>query len=169
VHDSNGDPLAGVQLFTYAALGGLTYLTSTSTDANGNYSMTVINGNWTVQINCCGCSDCSGGGCLSTTYQCPDTQAVTIVDNNKTNANLTVSFTGQPVLSQATLVAPGQVSFLLHGVIGSTYTIVTSSNLTLPMSSWITAYVTNLTVNPALILDPHATNKQLFYRARLGP
>jgi hypothetical protein len=168
IHDSNGNPLPNIQLYAYATFGTETYITQVTTDANGNYWLNLGNGNWTVTVNCCGCDTCSGGGCLSTTYQCPGSQWVTI-NNNNANAYFTARFAAEPVLSQPTSIALGQFGFFLSGAVGSNYTIRGSTNMTLAISNWPSFLVTNLSVNPAFILDSHATNKQFFYRALLGP
>ena len=93
---------------------------------------------------------------------------MTIANNNGT-AYFTAYQLNQPVLSQPEILASGQIGFYLSGAVGSNYTIRVSTNLALPTSSWSSFLVTNLPTSPVFIEDTHATNKQLFYRAVLGP
>lgn len=168
IHDSSGNPLTNVQLYAYTTFGTVTYITQVNTDTSGNYWMNLGNGAWTVVVNCCGCTDC-GGGCLPTTsYQCPDVQIVTI-NNTNTTAYFTAPLLSQPVLSQPTNITSGQFGFYLTGAVGSNYTIRATTNITLPFSNWPPLLITNLPISPAFIRDSHATNKQMFYRALLGP
>ena len=166
VRDLGGNPLANVQVYAFANINGLDYQSQTYTDGSGNYSLKAANGDWYVNI-CCGCDDC-GDGCLPTTYQCPGSEFVTIANNNGT-AYFTAYQLNQPVLSQPEILASGQIGFYLSGAVGSNYTIRVSTNLALPTSSWSSFLVTNLPTSPVFIEDTHATNKQLFYRAVLGP
>ena len=62
-----------------------------------------------------------------------------------------------------------QFSFLLSGVAGQNYTVLASTNLSLPLSNWFPVMVTNLSGSTALIQDPQATNRQRFYRVKVGP
>jgi hypothetical protein len=72
VTDSSNNPIVGVGVNAYASISGVQYNPSTAhTDANGHYSMSVADGNWSVSLNC-GCSDCSDG--LNPSYQCPNSQ-----------------------------------------------------------------------------------------------
>jgi len=166
VRDIGGSPVPNEQVNSFANIGGVDYQSQVNTDSNGNYSLNVANGNWSVNI-CCGCDDC-GDGCLPSTYFCPDPQFPTIANNNAV-ANFTTYLLAQPVLSQPVRFAPTQVGFNLAGALGSNYTILTATNVGLPVANWSPFLVTNLTTSPAFILDTHATNKQFFYRALLGP
>lgn len=84
-----GTNLAGVQISAYANLGGLDYQTQADTDADGNYSLNVANGNWSVSVNCYN-GDSSLDGLLgSGNYQCPNNQNVNIASGNGT-ANFSV-------------------------------------------------------------------------------
>ena len=56
------------------------------TGTNGNYSLNVGNGTWSVGLNLGGCGDC-----LPANYLCPPTQSVVISNNNGT-ANFAVLF-----------------------------------------------------------------------------
>ena len=54
------------------------------TDTNGNYSLNVANGSWTVDVK--SCSDCSDS--LPANYLCPPSQSV-VISNNNVTANFT--------------------------------------------------------------------------------
>ena len=169
LHDGFGNPMANVQVSAETIIGGRDFRPQGNTDANGNYSINVANGSWNVYI-CCGCDGC-GDGCLGTNYTCPNSQIVNINNNNGTAYFVvTQSGSGQaPVLGPTMIVGPGQVGTYLSGSVGYTYTLLSSTNLTKPMSNWTPVLVTNLTTSPIFVVDPLATNRQLFYRARLGP
>jgi hypothetical protein len=62
----------------------------------------------------------------------------------------------------------GQFQFLLTGAANQNYTVQMSTNL--KSSNWIALFVTNnSTTNSFLVTDPHATNKEGFYRILIGP
>ncbi len=89
----SGINIVGVNVFASSTdANGLTYNVSADTDADGNYSMNVGNGIWSVGVNCYGgnnndsLDDILGSGA----YQCPGEQNVT---NN--NDNVTANFTVQ--------------------------------------------------------------------------
>src|SRR5882724_8108513 len=166
---STGQPVPVVQVFANAIIGSAFYATQRDTDTNGDYSLNVgNNGNWNVSVSCQGGNDSLDVILDRGTYQCPNTQIVTITNNNGV-ANFTVVLVSQPVLSQATRFAPGQIGFYLSGAVGSNYTIRASTSLTSPSSNWPVFLVTNLVISPAFILDSHATNMQRYYRAFLTP
>jgi outer membrane protein assembly factor BamB len=82
--DSSGNPIVGVGVWAYATIDGVGYHQgSVDTDADGNYSLNVANGTWTVGVS-------SGGGddSLPGNYLCPANQSVVIANNNAT-ANFT--------------------------------------------------------------------------------
>jgi hypothetical protein len=169
VHDGNGNPLANVQVSAEAIINGADFRPQTYTDGSGNYSITVGNGTWNVYI-CCGCNGC-GNGCLDNSYNCPPSQGINIANNNAT-AYFVASQAGSaqtPVLSQPRFVGPGQVGAYLSGSVGYNYTLLVSTDVTQPMPSWTPVLVTNLTTSPVFIVDTQATNRQRFYRAKLGP
>jgi hypothetical protein len=82
--DNNGNPIANVGIWANATINGVAYNQgSVDTDANGNYSLTVANGTWTVGVNSGG-----GGSSLPGNYFAPANQSVVIANNNGT-ANFT--------------------------------------------------------------------------------
>lgn len=90
VQDSTGNSLGGVGVWANATLNGMNFFQYVNADANGNYSMGVANGAWTV-----GLEDSGGNGSLDSllgpgNYQSPNSQSVTI-----NNANGVANFTVQ--------------------------------------------------------------------------
>ncbi|MGA2864113.1 MAG: Ig domain-containing protein [Verrucomicrobiota bacterium] len=75
--------------------------------------------------------------------------------------------TARPTLSLPARPLARQFQFQVNGVAGQTCTIQVSTNLSSP--NWLTLLVTNAPVNSFLVLDPAATNRQRFYRVKLGP
>jgi hypothetical protein len=73
-----------------------------------------------------------------------------------------------PVLSLPTRKSGSQFGFLLSGVSGQTYTVLASTNVSLPLSSWSPILTTNLSSSSAIIQDDQATNQWRFYRAKVG-
>ncbi|HEY1663758.1 MAG TPA: Calx-beta domain-containing protein [Verrucomicrobiae bacterium] len=87
----NGANVVGVQVNAYATIGGNSYQAQMDTDANGNYSLNVANGNWNVNVYDCGCSDGDSLNNILNTgnYQDPGSQNVTI-NNSTGTANFVV-------------------------------------------------------------------------------
>ena len=103
VQDSGGNPIIGLGVSAAATTNSADYYVIAGTDSSGNYSLNVINGNWTVGVLCSG----GPGGDMNNldnilgpgNYQCPNNQSVTISNNNGT-ANFTVqSSTGVQILT----------------------------------------------------------------------
>ena len=80
----NGSNVVGVGVNANATINGLNYSAHADTDANGNYSFNVANGNWSVSVNCNGGNDSLDAILGAGTYQCPNNQNVTINNNNST-------------------------------------------------------------------------------------
>ncbi|MGA3267449.1 MAG: hypothetical protein ABSE16_11570 [Verrucomicrobiota bacterium] len=97
----------------------------------------------------------------------PGAMGVTLV-SDETWFPLTLA-SGAPLVSQPTRLSGTQFGFLLTGAQDQNYTVLTTTNLALPLSSWTTVLVTNLAGNTALIQDNQATSKQRFYRVLVGP
>ena len=76
---------------------------------------------------------------------------------------------GTPLVSQPARLSGTQFGFLLTGAQGQNYTVLTTTNLALPLSSWTTVLITNLAGSTAHIQDNQATGKQRFYRVLVGP
>ncbi|MGA2028516.1 MAG: carboxypeptidase regulatory-like domain-containing protein [Verrucomicrobiota bacterium] len=88
VQDNDGDPISGVGVNanTTTPINGVSYSSHTDTDNNGNYTLNVANGDWSVSLNCGTGGDSLGN---SGNYQCPCDDNVTISNNNVTT-NFTV-------------------------------------------------------------------------------
>jgi len=112
VQTGNSNSIPGVGVWASATISNSDYHTIAGTDSGGNYSLNVINGNWTVSVLCSG----GPGGDMNNlnnilgpgTYQCPDNQTAVINNNNATN-NFTVQLcSGVQILT--TNLPDGQVS-----------------------------------------------------------
>ncbi len=89
VQQAGGNPIAGVGV-SVSDLGDTNYGTYLDTDANGNYSVSVGNGTWSVNLNCGGgASDCLDNILGMGNYVCPDAQTVTI-SGSSINVNFSV-------------------------------------------------------------------------------
>ena len=97
---------AGVSANT--TINGQSYnLNTVDTDANGNYSLAVANGNWSVFVNCQGGSDSLDNLLGSGNYICPNNDNLTISNNNGV-ANFSVAKCNGVQIMTASL-PPGQV------------------------------------------------------------
>ncbi len=108
VKDSNGSNIGIVQIFASATINGTNYqVFGVDTDASGNYSLTVANGNWSVGVSCQGGSDSLDSVYGSSTYQCPANASVNITNNDGT-ANIVVQLCSGVQITTTNL-AGGQV------------------------------------------------------------
>ena len=96
-------------------------------------------------------------GALGATFVCSET------------AFVLATLSPAPLAGQPTRLSPAQFGFTLGGVPGSNYTVLTTTNVALPMSNWFTLLVTNLPAPSVFIQDNQATNQQRFYRIKAGP
>ena len=106
-------------------------------------------------------------GLTNNTTGYPNALGVTIAGTATTFSLKTISTT--PTIGQPTRVSATQFGFTLGGVPGSNYTVLTSTNLSTPLSNWLTLLITNLPAQSAFIQDSKATNRQRFYRILNGP
>ena len=73
-------------------------------------------------------------------------------------------------LNQAARISATQFGMCLNAPAGNNYTILLTTDLSLPSSSWNTLLiVSNLPGSPYFIQDNGATDTQRFYRTLLGP
>ncbi|HZR17378.1 MAG TPA: putative Ig domain-containing protein [Verrucomicrobiae bacterium] len=86
---ANGTNLPVVGVYAYATINNVDFNVSSDTDINGNYSLNVGNGTWSVSVNCGGGNDGLDNLLGNGSYQCPANQNVTI-NNNAGSANFTV-------------------------------------------------------------------------------
>jgi hypothetical protein len=142
-------------------------LESVDTDANGNYSLNVANGNWTVALFTSVYSDSLDSILGSGNYQYPGNQNVAI-DNNNGTANFAVQPCGVTITTTSGSWLGNQFQFLLNGMVGQNYTIQMSTNLS--STNWTSLFITNnAATNSFNVIDLNATNKQRFYRVLVGP
>ena len=106
VKDSGGKIISGVGVYAYTNINGTTYQQYVDTDTNGNYTLNVFNGAWTVNLNCNG-----GNDSLSQlgSYACPNDQFTAIAGNNGTN-NFVVQICGGISISTASPLPIGEVN-----------------------------------------------------------
>jgi hypothetical protein len=90
VQDGSGNPIAGVGVNVSATINGSYFEAYVDTDADGNYSFNVCNGNWDASLNCTNGGDSLQNILGSSGYDnCPGDQEVDINNNNGT-ANFSV-------------------------------------------------------------------------------
>ena len=90
--DSQGNPLAGIEIYASARIGGLSYDQEVDTDSSGHYSLNVANGTWEVQV-----ADWGGGDSLPANYLLPAPQNLVISNNN-----VVINFTTTLMTNQIT-------------------------------------------------------------------
>ena len=77
------------------------------------------------------------------------------------------STSSRPKLDQGARLSASQFHFQLTGATGQNYTVQACTNLA--STNWFTLMTTNLSASPVFIQDNQATNKQRFYRVKVGP
>ncbi len=125
---TNGSgPIPGVGVSAFASNNGVEFNPYVDTDANGNYSIQVGNGSWSVSLNCSGgndsLDDILGGG-----FQCPASQGVTIGNNDGTAYFDVLPCSGPLVQILTTNLPDGQV--------GSNYDQFLSGSTCSGMYNW---------------------------------
>ena len=106
VKDSNGNNIAGLGVAVNANINGTNYQSYVDTDSNGNYSLNVTNGFWTVGVNCDGGSDS-----LSQlgNYACPNNIYVIIAGKNVVT-NFVVQLCGGISITTPAVLPVGEVN-----------------------------------------------------------
>jgi len=85
VRQANGSIIPGVGVSANATINNVGYSQYVDADPNGNYSMYVANGSWSLSLNCNnGGSDSLDNILGSGNYACPNNQSATISGNNAT-------------------------------------------------------------------------------------
>ena len=116
----NGTNVVGVGVSAYATINGLNYSVNTvDTDGNGNYTLAVANGVWSVNLNCQGNNDSLDNLLGSGNYECPDNQNVTINGGNGT-ANFIVQANNGIQITTASLPAAQVGAYYYSYLQGST-------------------------------------------------
>ena len=90
---SSGTNIAGVGVAAFATINSVTYNVNASTDANGNYTLNVASGVWSVGLNCNGGNDSLDNILGPGNYQCPNSQNVT--NSGTANFNVLPANAGQ--------------------------------------------------------------------------
>lgn len=90
---SSGTNLVGLGVFASATISGISYNVSADTDANGNYTLNVGNGVWSVGVNCNGGNNSLDNILGPGNYQCPASQNVT--NSGSANFNVLPTNAGQ--------------------------------------------------------------------------
>lgn len=155
--DYQGHPMSDV-IFGEASSG--TYRSDATSDENGNYYMPVIAGDWDLWV------DAAYSGYPNHVFLASSSWPYTVADDEA----LRIDYTGYPVpfVHQATRLPAGRFGFDLIGFGGSDYTVQFSTNLS--STNWSTLLTTNLPYDSAFFIqDNQATNKQRFYRVKVGP
>jgi O-glycosyl hydrolase len=115
------------------------------------------------------------------TWRAPVSQAnttnlvtVAVMDNG-TSLSATNSFNVivNPLSSLPTVSsissAGGQVTLVVNGPQDPDYTVLTSTNLTVPLASWQALLTTNSPVTPVTLVVPMTADPVRFYRIQIGP
>ncbi len=84
VRDNSSRGLSGIDVYAYATINGLNYNVNSQTDGSGNFSLPVINGSWSVGVNCRDIEPLQ--------LQCPQNQTISI---SGANANITLVASSQ--------------------------------------------------------------------------
>ena len=108
--------------------------------------------------------------------QAGTTNLVTVaVSDGGTSLSATNSYNVivNPLSSQPTLdsinASNGQVTLVLNGPQGPDYTVLTSTNITDPLSSWEVLLTTNSPVTPVTLMIPITDGPVRFYTIQIGP
>ena len=109
VTDSTNGIIAGVGVFVNTTINGTNYQNYADTDTNGNYSLTVANGDWSVGVNCNGGNDSLDNVLGNGNYACPNNQDVNIAGSNATN-NILVQLCGGVSITTASPLPAGEVN-----------------------------------------------------------
>ncbi len=104
---ANGTNIVGVGVSANATINGTNYQTYVDTGTNGNYSLNVAKGAWSISVNCNGGNDSLDNILGAGTYQWPTNQSATISGNNATNNFIIPPCTGVHIFT--TNLPDGQV------------------------------------------------------------
>ena len=114
-----GANFPGVGVSASGTINGVNYsLNIVDTDSNGDYSLTVGNGYWSVAVSCQGGSDSLDSLLGAGNYQCPENVNVTITNNNGT-ANFAIS-AAQPLQITTASLSDGTVGIYYQQSIAAT-------------------------------------------------
>lgn len=160
VKDGQNNPLSGVRLSGNQNDSTGPYVGDATTDENGNYAMAVNDaGVWNAGI--------SGNNPAFPNYVWSAGLGDTTFASGQA---VRQDFIGTVMLLTAPArLGNGEFQFIFNTTAGTNYTILATTNVSLPLSNWFTVLVTNVPSSSAFIQDNHATNSQRFYRVKIGP
>lgn len=128
VRDAQGNAISGVNVYAHASINGQTVWLNAETDDGGYYNMGVINGDWTVGVDC--------GGLQERGFQCVQEQTRTVSGADRTLDFTAVRDTTPPQLQYCdpsdgtTGVSTGHaISFYFNETMKPQQAIQWSSNL----------------------------------------
>ncbi len=164
VVNNQGVPISGLSVGANTTIDGNNYTTAyVNTDTNGDFSFGAANGEWDVNVNCCG-----NGGLDNYGYYDPANYHIVNIPPSNPTVNIVIYPANIPLLGQPGKVTPSQFNLNLYGASGYNYTVQTSTNLAI--ANWSTLMiVSNFPGSPYLIQDFQATNSTRIYRAFQGP
>jgi hypothetical protein len=155
IKDDRSSPVAGLAVIGQDLGSPKHEADGLSLVTDGNYSLGVIAGTWTV-------------GDEFAFLGFPDqTSNVTVSAGQTLPVNFVVPAANFPSLSAPQRLSNSQFQFLLQVTAGHTYTIQASTDL--DSANWLCLLVTNATSSLITIVDSQATNRSRFYRSLLGP
>jgi hypothetical protein len=128
----NGTNLAGLSINAYTEDTN-NYQAQATTDSGGNYTLTVGNGTWNVNVNCQGDNGSLQSLLGTNSYQCPCGPTITISNNSSSGNNIVVPPGGSGgisgYLSNTSAGGIGGVSvYLQNECSGQNYSTVTGGN-----------------------------------------
>jgi len=93
--DSDNNALSNINVYASANISGNSYsAANVVTDGTGNYSLSVVNGPWNVGVECG-----NNGGLDQSQYECPNSQMVTILNNNHSGVDFVAVILGAHLIS----------------------------------------------------------------------
>jgi len=152
VKNQAGKPLGGVQVAAHDS--NLGFQSLASTDTNGNYTLGVIAGNWSVEPE--------SSSLNSLGYQGANTVTFILEDATATEQ----SFSVQPIplsVSAPVFLPSGSFQFQVIGESGNSYQVQVSSDL----KQWAPQRSFTISTSPYFYIDDSA--KPGFYRVQLQP
>jgi hypothetical protein len=150
VSNSSGDPLANLGVWANAIVAGTNYAIYLQSDSGGRARLPVINGDWTVGL------DCQGLGQRG--YECVPSQLVPVPA-----ATPLVTFTAVTpspfILQSPTMLPGGGFQFTVVAAPGYTYNILSTTNL----QDWSLLGTTNPSGGTFDFVDPTAASRPQRY------
>jgi len=154
IKSQDGRPIAGVQVG--AADHDLGFQSLATTDSNGNYTLGIIAGNWSVEPSS---SVLDGLG-----YQATDTATLLVQDGSATAQAFSVLPVALSISAPAS-VANGAIQFQITGETGRDYEVHVSSDL----KSWTLLQSLRIAHSPHLFQAARTTAPATFYRVQRPP